>query len=108
MTIEQSRTSNPLRHQVTKKRASSNRKCQDGREFYRKQNPPTGQSQDQGKADPTPGNRSPAPPGQTEGVATTTAPYTPPRQAPPHMPGSASKRRHRKLAVNFLPAKVTE
>ncbi|CAL8276824.1 unnamed protein product [Lota lota] len=108
--------------QVTKKRVSSNRKCQDGREFYRKQNPPTGQSQatsqhtcqslstiqhagqsqGQGKVDPPPGKGSPAPSGQPEGMA------TPPRQAPPHTPGSASKRRHRKLAVNFLPAKVTE
>ncbi|KAG7262043.1 hypothetical protein CRUP_015991 [Coryphaenoides rupestris] len=96
--------------QVTKKRASSNRKCPDGREFYRKPNPPTsqhaGQSQGQGKVDPPPGNRSPAPSSQPEDIAVTTAPYMPPRQAPPHTPGSASKRRHRKLAVNFLPAKI--
>uniref|UniRef100_A0A8C5CQE2 Uncharacterized protein n=1 Tax=Gadus morhua TaxID=8049 RepID=A0A8C5CQE2_GADMO len=104
--------------QVTKKRVSSNRKGQDGREFYRKQNLPTGQSQatsqhagqpqGQGKVDPPPGNRSPAPSGQPEGMAATTTQYTPPRQAPPHTPGSASKRRNRKLAVNFLPAKVSE
>uniref|UniRef100_A0A4W6BWD5 5'-3' exoribonuclease 1 n=1 Tax=Lates calcarifer TaxID=8187 RepID=A0A4W6BWD5_LATCA len=43
--------------------------------------------------------------------STSAAPHTPPRQNIPstgHTPGSASKRKHRKLAVNFEAAKVSE
>uniref|UniRef100_A0A3P8SB29 5'-3' exoribonuclease 1 n=1 Tax=Amphiprion percula TaxID=161767 RepID=A0A3P8SB29_AMPPE len=51
-------------------------------------------------------------PGLLDAVSTTTAaPHTPPRQNVPatgHTPGSASKRKHRKLAVNFEAAKVSE
>uniref|UniRef100_A0A3Q1FP20 5'-3' exoribonuclease 1 n=1 Tax=Acanthochromis polyacanthus TaxID=80966 RepID=A0A3Q1FP20_9TELE len=51
-------------------------------------------------------------PGLRDAVSmTTAAPHTPPRQNAPatgHTPGSASKRRHRKLAVNFEAAKVSE
>uniref|UniRef100_A0A3Q3M3T5 5'-3' exoribonuclease 1 n=1 Tax=Mastacembelus armatus TaxID=205130 RepID=A0A3Q3M3T5_9TELE len=70
--------------QVTKKRISANKKNQESREFYSA--------------------------AQTT-VSTTAAPHTPPRQNVPasgHTPGSASKRKHRKLAVNFEAAKVAE
>lgn len=39
---------------------------------------------------------------------TATTPKTPKQNANPHTPGSASKRKHRKLAVNFEAAKVTD
>uniref|UniRef100_A0A8C4EAX6 5'-3' exoribonuclease 1 n=1 Tax=Dicentrarchus labrax TaxID=13489 RepID=A0A8C4EAX6_DICLA len=111
--------------QVTKKRVSANKKNQETREFYsaahrhqsqRAQNQPSGQSQG-GKADQphqhaANSDLSSSSPGLTDTVSTTTAaPHTPPRQIPPatgHTPGSASKRKHRKLAVNFEAAKVSE
>uniref|UniRef100_A0A673CC85 5'-3' exoribonuclease 1 n=1 Tax=Sphaeramia orbicularis TaxID=375764 RepID=A0A673CC85_9TELE len=77
--------------QVTKKRVSANKKNQETREFY-----------SHAQATPSPAET---------GVVTTDAPYTPPRQNAPstgHTPGSASKRKHRKLAVNFEAAKVSE
>ncbi|XP_069565881.1 5'-3' exoribonuclease 1 [Brachyistius frenatus] len=106
--------------QVTKKRVSANKKNQETREFYsaaqivaknqsqRAQNQPFGQSQAQsGNLDP-----SSSSPGLADAVSTTTAdPHTPPRQSMPasgHTPGSASKRKHRKLAVNFEATKVSE
>ncbi|XP_037386863.1 5'-3' exoribonuclease 1 isoform X3 [Pygocentrus nattereri] len=51
------------------------------------------------------------PPASTKDSADKPTPTTPktPRQNPaPHTPGSASKRKHRKLAVNFEAAKVTD
>ncbi|XP_061746644.1 5'-3' exoribonuclease 1-like [Nerophis ophidion] len=96
--------------QVTKKRVSANKSRQ---EFYsaahsaarRAQDTPPGQSH---APKPREDRSSPRP----EAVATTTAdPHTPPRQNKPstgHTPGSASKRRHRKLAVTFEPGKVSE
>ncbi|XP_072297045.1 5'-3' exoribonuclease 1 [Eucyclogobius newberryi] len=96
--------------QVTKKRVTASKKNHD-REFYsaahtvarnqtqRSPNPPVDQSQDQRYAQ------------LSDPCSSTAAPQTPPRQQPPstgHTPGSASKRKHRKLAVNFEAAKVTE
>ncbi|XP_042372928.1 5'-3' exoribonuclease 1-like [Plectropomus leopardus] len=118
--------------QVTKKRASANKKNQETREFYnaahivgrnqsqKAQHQPFGQSLAQGGSgkveqphqNATNSNPSPSSPGLGEAVSTTTAvPHTPPRQNVPatgHTPGSASKRKHRKLAVNFEAAKVSE
>ncbi|KAM8726822.1 5'-3' exoribonuclease 1 isoform 1-T1 [Acanthopagrus schlegelii] len=116
--------------QVTKKRASANKKNQETREFYnashtvarnqtqRAQNQLSDQSQAQsGKVDQphqhtTNSNPSPSSPGLADAVSmSTAAPHTPPRQNRPatgHTPGSASKRKHRKLAVNFEAAKVSE
>ncbi|XP_077472097.1 5'-3' exoribonuclease 1 isoform X2 [Stigmatopora argus] len=89
--------------QVTKKRVSANKKHQDTREFYsaartvaknqthKGQDTASGQSQTLSQA------------------ADAQPPYTPPRQNKPaagHTPGSASKKKHRKLAVNFEAAKL--
>lgn len=116
--------------QVTKKRVSANKKNQETQEFYsaahaaarhqsqRGQNQPAGQSQAQsGKVDKphqhaTDSNTSSSSPGPADAASTmAAAPHTPPRQNMPatgHTPGSASKRKHRKLAVNFEAAKVSE
>lgn len=116
--------------QVTKKRVSANKKNQETREFYsaahtvsrnqsqKAQNQLSGQSQAQSRKVEQPhqhitnSNPSSSSPGFVDGVSTTTAgPHTPPRQNQPatgHTPGSASKRKHRKLAVNFEAAKVSE
>lgn len=118
--------------QVTKKRVSANKKNQDTREFYsaahtvarnqshKAQYQPSGQSQIQSEPQSGQGNQqhqhaansNASLSSLTEAVSTTTAaPHTPPRQNVPatgHTPGSASKRRHRKLAVNFEAAKVSE
>nr|XP_046264541.1 5'-3' exoribonuclease 1 isoform X2 [Scatophagus argus] len=118
--------------QVTKKRVSANKKKQETQEFYsasqtvakhqsqKAQNQPSGQSQAQ-SGDVIPPHQhtansihptsSPSP-GLADTVSTTTAaPHTPPRQNMPatgHTPSSSSKRKHRKLAVNFEAAKVSE
>ncbi|XP_036939623.1 5'-3' exoribonuclease 1 [Acanthopagrus latus] len=114
--------------QVTKKRASANKKNQETREFYnashtvarnqtqRAQNQLSDQSQsgkvDQPHQHTTNSNPSPSSPGLADAVSmSTAAPHTPPRQNRPatgHTPSSASKRKHRKLAVNFEAAKVSE
>ncbi|XP_020484974.2 5'-3' exoribonuclease 1 [Labrus bergylta] len=121
--------------QVTKKRVSANKKNQDTREFYsaahtvarnqsqRSQYQPFDQSQAQTEPDSSkvdlllPHTANSGPASSSPGLAdlasstTTAAPHTPPRQNPPstgHTPGSASKRKHRKLAVNFEAAKVSE
>ncbi|CAK6970920.1 '-3' exoribonuclease 1 isoform X1 [Scomber scombrus] len=103
--------------QVTKKRVSANKKNQDTREFYsaahtvarnqshKTQNQASGQS-DQPHQQPASSNPSSTSPSPADAV-----PMTPPRQNPPstgHTPGSSSKRKHRKLAVNFEAAKVSE
>lgn len=117
--------------QVTKKRVSANKKNQDTREFYsaaqtvarnqsqKAQNQPFAQSQSQsGKVEQLqqhavnsdPSSSSPSL-SDAVSTATTAALHTPPRQNAPaagHTPGSASKRKHRKLAVNFEAAKVSE
>ncbi|XP_070701631.1 5'-3' exoribonuclease 1 isoform X2 [Pempheris klunzingeri] len=118
--------------QVTKKRVSANKKNQETREFYsaahtvarnqsqKAQHQPSGQSQAQNEtqkfdqrhqhaANSNPSSSSPGP--ADAASATSAALHTPPRQNAPatgHTPGSASKRKHRKLAVNFEAAKVSE
>uniref|UniRef100_A0A8C9ZDI4 5'-3' exoribonuclease 1 n=1 Tax=Sander lucioperca TaxID=283035 RepID=A0A8C9ZDI4_SANLU len=119
--------------QVTKKRVSANKKNQDTREFYsaahivtrnESQKAHNQHSQSLAQGGPQGGkvdqphqyaaniNPSSSSPGQVDGVATTNAvPHTPPRQNVPatgHTPGSSGKRKHRKLAVNFEAAKVSE
>ncbi|XP_057713871.1 5'-3' exoribonuclease 1 [Corythoichthys intestinalis] len=97
--------------QVTKKRASANKKHQDTREYcsaaqtaaknqtQKGQHTPSGQSQTPSQA----AREDPAT------LADAPHPYTLPRQNRPaagHTPGSASKRKHRKLAVNFEAAQL--
>lgn len=118
--------------QVTKKRASANKKNQETREFYSAaqtvaknqsqkarsfaQSQPQNQSQSSKPHQPHThqANSDPASssPGPADGVSTKTAvQHAPPRQSGPaagHAPSSASKRKHRKLAVNFEVTKVSE
>lgn len=95
--------------QVTKKRVSANKKNRDTQEFYNA-------ARTQQAREPEPRLDAAA----VEQAASTDAPSsspaaqaqaTPPRQNRPaagHTPGSASKRKQRKLAVNFEAAKVSE
>ncbi|KAM3604372.1 uncharacterized protein V6R79_010194 [Siganus canaliculatus] len=117
--------------QVTKKRASANKKNQETREFYNagqavaRQQSQRAQNQASDQSEPQRGNidqphqntpnsiPSACSPIPTDSVTTTTAaaPHTPPQQkksVTAHTPGSASKKKHRKLAVNFEAAKVSE
>uniref|UniRef100_A0A1A7XG93 5'-3' exoribonuclease 1 n=3 Tax=Iconisemion striatum TaxID=60296 RepID=A0A1A7XG93_9TELE len=118
--------------QVTKKRASANKKSQETREFYsaaqtvsrnqsqKAQSQPPAQSKPQNSKNNQPHqNHTNASPlssrsALADSVSTTTAaaaPQTPPRQSMPatgRTPGSTSKRKQRKLAVNFEAAKVSE
>ncbi|XP_070775149.1 5'-3' exoribonuclease 1 isoform X1 [Enoplosus armatus] len=110
--------------QVTKKRVSANKKNQDTREFYsaaqtvarnqsqKPQSQPSGQSQAQSrKADQPHQHATNSNPSSSSPGLADAAPHTPPRQNQPatgHTPGSSSKRKHRKLAVNFEAAKVSE
>lgn len=105
--------------QVTKKRVSANKKNQDTREFYSaaqtvaRNQAQRGHDQHQGQRDVLDENTNSQPSLSDAAGATEapTAPHTPPRQNAPstgHTPGSASKRKHRKLAVNFEAAKVAE
>ncbi|XP_019724925.1 5'-3' exoribonuclease 1 isoform X2 [Hippocampus comes] len=96
--------------QVTKKRMSANKKPQDTREFYSAAQSLTG--------NPTAQRGQDTPPGQSRCLRDDNAPpsasvstTTPPRQNRPaagHAPGSASKRKHRKLAVNFQAAQLSD
>lgn len=88
--------------QVTKKRVSGRTKNQDAKQSTTSfQAQSSGPSQQASKT-PPPGTDEPAM------KATATTPKTPRQSANPHTPGSASKRKHRKLAVNFEAAKVTD
>lgn len=118
----------PLTCQVTKKRVSANKKHQETREFYsaaetvakiqsqktqgqnsspsQAQSEPQNNSFNQQEPNNGPSLSNPSPAGTS-----TAAAHTPPRQGVPaagHTPGSASKRKHRKLAVNFEAAKVSQ
>ncbi|XP_062338193.1 5'-3' exoribonuclease 1 isoform X1 [Osmerus eperlanus] len=109
--------------QVTKKRVSSGRKSQEPREFYSAAHT-VARNQNQNPAQPQPPSpattpsKTPPPSSQTPpdmAMSASRSPSTPQasRQNPSapgsgHTPGSASKRKHRKLAVNFEAAKVTE
>uniref|UniRef100_A0A7N8WU26 5'-3' exoribonuclease 1 n=1 Tax=Mastacembelus armatus TaxID=205130 RepID=A0A7N8WU26_9TELE len=96
--------------QVTKKRISANKKNQESREFYsaaqtvtrnqsqKAQNQPFGQSQAQSE----PQSSKVGQPLQHVSNS------NPSSSTSGHTPGSASKRKHRKLAVNFEAAKVAE
>ncbi|XP_061652278.1 5'-3' exoribonuclease 1 isoform X1 [Phyllopteryx taeniolatus] len=101
--------------QVTKKRVSANKHHQNTKEFYsttrtvarnqaqRAQDRPC-QSQTQSQTV----RKEPYPAAAADAVPLTT---TPPRQNRPatgHTPGSASKRKHRKLAVNFEAAQPSD
>ncbi|XP_056600072.1 5'-3' exoribonuclease 1 isoform X1 [Triplophysa dalaica] len=93
--------------QVTKKRVSGRTKYQDAKQFSSFQAQSSGPSQ---PASSSPSASKTPPPGTdkpTEKPIATT-PKTPRQSANPHTPGSASKRKHRKLAVNFEAAKVTD
>ncbi|XP_077392557.1 5'-3' exoribonuclease 1 [Festucalex cinctus] len=103
--------------QVTKKRMSSNKKPQDSREFYSAAQTASRNLTRRGQQDTPPVQSQPqiqpvkddssAP--AIEVSATRPHPFTPPRQNRPnagHTPGSASKRKHRKLAVNFEAANL--
>ncbi|XP_017276378.1 5'-3' exoribonuclease 1 isoform X2 [Kryptolebias marmoratus] len=121
--------------QVTKKRVSANKKHQETREFYsaaetvaknqsqkaQSQNLGPSQLQSQPHQQEPGGGRGGGPPssspGPADGVSTAAAAaaaaaaHTPPRQSAPasgHASGSSSKRKHRKLAVNFEAAKVSQ
>uniref|UniRef100_A0A3Q2V9U2 5'-3' exoribonuclease 1 n=2 Tax=Pseudocrenilabrinae TaxID=318546 RepID=A0A3Q2V9U2_HAPBU len=93
--------------QVTKKRVSANKRNQETREFYS----PTGQLQGQTEPQSVKIHQQAVNCDLSSGDSTTTALHTPPRQIMPatgHTPSSASKRRQRKLAVNFEAAQVSE
>lgn len=94
--------------QVTKKRVSGRNKNQEAKplstsSFHAGQS--GGPSQPAASATKTPPPTSINEPVQKP---TPTTPKTPRQGANPHTPGSASKRKQRKLAVNFEAAKVTD
>ncbi|XP_063074870.1 5'-3' exoribonuclease 1 isoform X2 [Engraulis encrasicolus] len=100
--------------QVTKNRVSGRKMQQESRE--RAASFPHAAPDNPG-TDPTPSYPPPpavspqTPPASLQDSAERATPATPktPKQNPnPHTPGSASKRKHRKLAVNFEAAKITE
>lgn len=121
--------------QVTKKRASANKKTQEFYSAARNHSHNAQQQQQAASASAPPSSQSQAPsephaapadqlhasnanlpssspgPGPSPVSAATATMHTPPRQHAPatgHTPGSASKRKQRKLAVNFEATKVSE
>uniref|UniRef100_A0A8C1Q185 5'-3' exoribonuclease 1 n=1 Tax=Cyprinus carpio TaxID=7962 RepID=A0A8C1Q185_CYPCA len=93
--------------QVTKKRVSGRTKNQDAKQMsgssaYAGQTPGGGPA----ASAPVPASAPKTPPPISTHEPTT--PKTPMQNPNPHTPGSASKRKHRKLAVNFEAAKVTD
>lgn len=104
--------------QVTKKRVSANKKNQE-REFYSAaQTVSRNQSQkspdrllDQPRGQGSVQENSQPFPSESSSAKASAAAQTPPKQNPPstgHTPSSASKKKHRKLAVNFESTKVAE
>ncbi|XP_041954750.1 5'-3' exoribonuclease 1 isoform X1 [Alosa sapidissima] len=98
--------------QVTKKRVSG-RKMHETREFVNSAHAASSSPGTYAALSAQSGPPPPAspPPTSTQDSHDKTTPVTPktPKQNPnPHTPGSASKRKHRKLAVNFEATKVTE
>ncbi|KAK7158949.1 hypothetical protein R3I94_005324 [Phoxinus phoxinus] len=96
--------------QVTKKRVSGRTKNQEAKQVsgssaYAGQTPGGGPA---ASASVTSSAPKTPPPISTHEPADKTTPKTPRQNANPHTPGSASKRKHRKLAVNFEAAKVTD
>ncbi|XP_050991483.1 5'-3' exoribonuclease 1 isoform X1 [Labeo rohita] len=99
--------------QVTKKRVSGRTKNQEakqvsGNSAYASQTPGSGPA----ASAPVPASAPKTPPPisthEPADNLTPTTPKTPRQNANPHTPGSSSKRKHRKLAVNFEAAKVTD
>uniref|UniRef100_A0A8C2DV23 5'-3' exoribonuclease 1 n=1 Tax=Cyprinus carpio TaxID=7962 RepID=A0A8C2DV23_CYPCA len=93
--------------QVTKKRVSGRTKNQDAKQMsgssaYAGQTPGGGPA----ASAPEPASAPKTPPPISTHEPTT--PKTRMQNPNPHTPGSASKRKHRKLAVNFEAAKVTD
>ncbi|XP_077080595.1 5'-3' exoribonuclease 1 isoform X2 [Siphateles boraxobius] len=91
--------------QVTKKRVSGRTKNQEAKQVsgssaYAGQTPAS--------ASVTSSTPKTPPPISTHEPADKPTPKTPRQNTNPHTPGSASKRKHRKLAVNFEAAKVTD
>lgn len=94
---------------MTKKRVSANKKNRDTQEFYNaaRNQPARGPEPRQDAAAAATVEHS----ASTDAPSSTPAQATPPRQNRPatgHTPSSASKRKQRKLAVNFEAAKVSE
>ncbi|KAI4897691.1 hypothetical protein NFI96_015716 [Prochilodus magdalenae] len=94
---------------VTKKRISG-RKNQEGKQEC--PNPGRSHTSETSHSASVPqmAPKSPPPTRAQDSVdkVTPTTPKTPRQNPAPHTPGSASKRKHRKLAVNFEAAKVTD
>lgn len=97
--------------QVTKKRVSGRTRNQAAKQVsgsfaYAGQTPGSGPA----AFAPVPASapRTPPPISTHEHADKPTTPKTPGQNANPHTPGSASKRKQRKLAVNFEAAKVTD
>ncbi|XP_043113971.1 5'-3' exoribonuclease 1 [Puntigrus tetrazona] len=93
--------------QVTKKRVSGRTKNQEakhvsGSSAY------AGQTPGGGPTASASAPKTPPPVNTHEPAEKPTTPKTPRQNTNPHTPGSASKRKHRKLAVNFESAKVTD
>ncbi|XP_048018575.1 5'-3' exoribonuclease 1 isoform X1 [Megalobrama amblycephala] len=93
--------------QVTKKRVSGRTKNQ-GAKQASGSSVNSSQALGSGQAASAPSAPKTPPPISTHELADKTTPKTPRQNANPHTPGSASKRKHRKLAVNFEAAKVTD
>uniref|UniRef100_A0AAY4AD68 5'-3' exoribonuclease 1 n=1 Tax=Denticeps clupeoides TaxID=299321 RepID=A0AAY4AD68_9TELE len=97
--------------QVTKKRVSG-RKNQENKEFSSSAHAIASQLNEASQSAQTapPPATSPKVPSTSSQTssATPSTPRTPKQNPNPHTPGSASKRRHRKLAVNFEAAKITD
>uniref|UniRef100_A0A674EEG6 5'-3' exoribonuclease 1 n=1 Tax=Salmo trutta TaxID=8032 RepID=A0A674EEG6_SALTR len=96
--------------QVTKKRVSSVEKPQEFCNAAHKARNQAPGSEFPSHSQPSPSPAPSTPPKTAQAAGTPSTPQTP-RQNPSgqgHTPGSASKRKHRKLAVNFEAAKVQE
>uniref|UniRef100_A0A672R238 5'-3' exoribonuclease 1 n=1 Tax=Sinocyclocheilus grahami TaxID=75366 RepID=A0A672R238_SINGR len=98
--------------QVTKKRVSGRTKNQEAKQMSGS-SAYAGQTSGGGPAAasaPVPASapKTPPPISTHEPADKPTTPKTPRQNTNPHTPGSASKRKHRKLAVNFEAAKVTD
>uniref|UniRef100_A0A671RYU7 5'-3' exoribonuclease 1 n=1 Tax=Sinocyclocheilus anshuiensis TaxID=1608454 RepID=A0A671RYU7_9TELE len=99
--------------QVTKKRVSGRTKNQEAKQMsgssaYAGQTSGGGPAAAASAPVPASAPKTPPPISTHEPADKPTTPKTPRQNTNPHTPGSASKRKHRKLAVNFEAAKVTD
>uniref|UniRef100_A0A673GCG8 5'-3' exoribonuclease 1 n=1 Tax=Sinocyclocheilus rhinocerous TaxID=307959 RepID=A0A673GCG8_9TELE len=92
---------------VTKKRVSGRTKNQEAKQVSG-QTPSGGLAASASMPASAPKTPPPISTHEPADKPTPTTPKTPRPNANPHTPGSASKRKHRKLAVNFEAAKVTD